>query len=840
MNFAEQIARIQSAASDPRQLALAVLEIVLDSKPPELRRALEAAAVLRWFDEDSLGKVLDQDLRARARHWLEMLKRLSAVEPASGRKGWNLHETTRRALREQLQVQRANRIAELARRACEAFQGPSFSERIESAYHLALANPTGCSLVLRSLNFDLQANPEQGLAFAAALREYLTQDIWPAATRGWAAYFAAANRQHYRPIQATLQDAETSLACFEACALEEGIACAGALLGDAHFQRGLTGDADKTLGHYQRSLDVRERVLLANPDSAQAARDVSVSLNKLADFLARRGMPGDADKAFAYYNRDSEISQRLLATNLESAQAARDVSVSLNNLADFLAMRGLPGDAESAFGHYQRGLEVRERLLASNLESAQAARDVSVSLNKLADFLARRGKSGDTDDALGQYERSLKISERLLAANPESAQAARDVSVSLNKLADLLAIRGLSGDADQALGHYRLSLEVRERLLAANPESAQAARDVSLSLNRLADLMARRGLPGDTDKALSHYQRSLAISQRLLAANPESAQAARDVLVNFNKLSDFLTRRGLPGDADKAMGHNQRSLEISERLLVANPDSAQAARDVSVSLIMMADFLARRGLPGDADKALAHYQRSLEVSERLLVANPDSAQATRDVSVSWNKLADFLVRRGLPGDVDTALGHYQRSLEVRERLLVANPDSAQAARDVSVSWNKLADFLARRGFPGDADMALAHYQRSLEVSERLLVANPESAQAARDVSVSIERMAKMRVRQGNAAGALAEQERALGIARKLWEYDSSYEIGRTLAISLLLAGQYAEAAGDASKANRHFAECFALLDKFFRQGAPLDASLRALHTELKSMVSGPQ
>ncbi len=64
----------------------------------------------------------------------------------------------------------------------------------------------------------------------------------------------------------------------------------------------------------------------------------------------------------------------------------------------------------------------------------------------------------------------------------------------------------------------------------------------------------------------------------------------------------------------------------------------------------------------------------------------------RDVSVSLEKLADFLARRGQAGDGEAALGHYQRSLEVRERLLVANPESASLVRDVVVSHFKLAQF----------------------------------------------------------------------------------------------------------------------------------------------------
>ena len=108
-----------------------------------------------------------------------------------------------------------------------------------------------------------------------------------------------------------------------------------------------------------------------------------------------------------------------------------------------------------------------------------------------------------------------------------------------------------------------------------------------------------------------------------------------------------------------------------------------------------------------------------------------------------------------------------------------------------MSLNKLADFLASRGLAGDAEQALGHYQRSLEVSERLLAANPESAQAARDVLVSLERQAKVEgSRAGGAEAALGLQVRSLDLALKLRERNSqSYHYQRTAAVSFWLTGQ---------------------------------------------------
>ncbi|CAN5440386.1 hypothetical protein BH18VER2_BH18VER2_06500 [soil metagenome] len=77
-------------------------------------------------------------------------------------------------------------------------------------------------------------------------------------------------------------------------------------------------------------------------------------------------------------------------------------------------------------------------------------------------------------------------------------------------------------------------------------------------------------------------------------------------------------------------------------------------------------------------------------------------------------MADVLTVRGAKGDAEAALKDYTRCKKLLEKLLQANPDSAQAARDVSVSLDRLGDFLAQRGQPGDAEGALKDYTRSVE------------------------------------------------------------------------------------------------------------------------------
>jgi tetratricopeptide (TPR) repeat protein len=232
------------------------------------------------------------------------------------------------------------------------------------------------------------------------------------------------------------------------------------------------------------------------------------------------------------------------------------------------------------------------------------------------------------------------------------------------------------------LRHLQRSLEISERFLQANPESAEAARDVSLSLERLADLLAGRNQPGDTEQVFSHYERSLAIRERLLQANTESGRAARDVALSLDRLVDFLARRGQPGDGEQAFGHSRRSLEIRERLLQANPESAQAERDITLSLERLADFLGGRGQPGDDEQALGYYERSLEIRERLLDSNPESTQAARDLVVLHFELFEFHRKRG----------------------------EKQAAKASLVECFTILEDFAEKGRPMDAQMRMLYSQ----------------------------------------------------------------------------------------------------------------------------------
>jgi hypothetical protein len=423
------------------------------------------------------------------------------------------------------------------------------------------------------------------------------------------------------------------------------------------------------------------------------------------------------DKAIAYAEGERQaLLARVRARNLAEQERNRRDLLPLLQAASLERARGRPAAARSLFG------EVLE------FEPAWP-----MALEKFASFLNDQSLQsqlhGTFRAAVADAEQSFELADRLYSQDKAKPDSQRVLSTASNRLGDVLAERAQPGDVEQALRHYTRSQTLDETLLERNRESAEAASDLAVSLQHLGDLLAQQDLTGNAEKVLLHYTRSLELYEALRKRDPESAEAARHVAIGHGKLGDFFAQRDRAGDADLAQRHYTCSVKISEALLKRDPESAQAARDVSVSVVRLGYVLAHRGTQEDAEQALRYYKRSVELAEAALNRTSESAEAARDVSVSLLHLGRFFVQRGAPGDAEQALGHYKRSVDLAEELLRRNPESAQAARDVSISLAALADLLAQRREPGDTEQAARHYTRSLELKEALLKQNPASARA---------------------------------------------------------------------------------------------------------------
>jgi tetratricopeptide (TPR) repeat protein len=154
---------------------------------------------------------------------------------------------------------------------------------------------------------------------------------------------------------------------------------------------------------------------------------------------------------------------------------------------------GVIGQAEMTLGSLARA-EQLIRQSSDNLRlqynsdqtSEQTGRVLSVSLIDLGDFYRARGQAGDAERALTQFEESLQIRKQLFEANPNSAQAARDLLVSQERLSDLAGSSDAADAASRALELQSQALQLALALHQANPASASVGQDAADSAIRTA------------------------------------------------------------------------------------------------------------------------------------------------------------------------------------------------------------------------------------------------------------------------------------------------------------------------------------------------------------------
>ena len=105
-------------------------------------------------------------------------------------------------------------------------------------------------------------------------------------------------------------------------------------------------DRDIALDAATALVDVRRELMRRHPDTPEALRDLSVSLDKVAGIQQRRGQ---LDEALDAYTESLTLSRRIRATYGDTPESLRDLSVSLDNVAGIQQQRGQLDEALDAY-----------------------------------------------------------------------------------------------------------------------------------------------------------------------------------------------------------------------------------------------------------------------------------------------------------------------------------------------------------------------------------------------------------------------------------------------------------------------------------------------------------
>ncbi len=265
------------------------------------------------------------------------------------------------------------------------------------------------------------------------------------------------------------------------------------------------------------------------------------------------------------------------------------------------------GDSNGALQSYQKSLAITEKLLAQ-ANDLEARRSLAMTLRKVADVEAN---SNRVAEGVTTARKSLLIFKELANAAPADNDAQMAVAIGQLKLGDILGNPNFANLGDQAgaMRCYEDALSILAALQTQNPSDAKTRRYLGLIHERIG---AMRELQNDVAGALTEYQSSAAIRVPLATDFPNDTQLVRDAAIAYEKLANAMTAAG---DLDAALNNRQRSLEMFTRLAEADPKNVLAQQSLGISYLHLADLLGAPDSPNlkRPVDAIANYERARDI-----------------------------------------------------------------------------------------------------------------------------------------------------------------------------------------------------------------------------------
>jgi predicted negative regulator of RcsB-dependent stress response len=320
-----------------------------------LRIALDAAAVLHWFGEGLLVKILDIP-NDGARKRFEELRALPFVEDYLR----NVHESTRLGWRKQLAHEQPEHFARLSAKAAACFASDvSIVGRVEWIYHLLCGDPERGATELEVLdrNWSNCARPEDRYALSAALRELEDTRLVQGRARVWVLLVTAWTRVSRGEVTQLADVATKILDLARAVKDPRAESDAQCLFGGVLEAQGKLEAAQKAFGE---GLAISRRLAEQNPSNAGWQRDLAVAHSRVGDVLKAQGKLEAARKAFG---EGLAISRRLAEQDPNNTGWQRDLAVAHSRVGEVLQAQGKLQEAQKTYDRY---LSISRRLTEQN------------------------------------------------------------------------------------------------------------------------------------------------------------------------------------------------------------------------------------------------------------------------------------------------------------------------------------------------------------------------------------------------------------------------------------------------------------------------------------------
>jgi tetratricopeptide (TPR) repeat protein len=377
--------------------------------------------------------------------------------------------------------------------------------------------------------------------------------------------------------------------------------------------------------------------------------------------------------------------------------------------------------------------------------------------------------------ALWQRQQALEQSSR---ANQNFAAAKAAADGLINDLAkNLRNVRGVSQETTRTL--LTAANGVMDKLVATTAPTPE------LELSQF-ELHYQFGLTywfvGDVTNALSSIRRSLAITDRMLIGSTDPNLSNKIMAFRYDALIEQGNILRVLGQLDASLESFQKAWETAKSLVHAVGDAdKQAALKLAKAHGRIGDVMRSSRRFEEAD---ANYRAAERIQLRFLATTPDDQDWMLELSWSYNRLADNLLRitnhEGLMTvavdrtaalrtnpNLSEASAYYANSVLLRQQLMATRGQDARNFRDVI--WSLTMHGMAT--LASDTPKALTILESALQQVNQALEIDPKNTELLRYQANAYNFRGDGYLISGDISAAFADYERGLRVRQSLSDTD---------------------------------------------------------------------
>ena len=313
----------------------------------------------------------------------------------------------------------------------------------------------------------------------------------------------------------------------------------------------------------------------AYPESVSQRLELGLILQNIAGIQKRQGK---SDEAIRSIEQALTIESQLAAEGPQSLELRIAMAMAHTALGQLFG--GLPAELLPAITAYDQAIELREAVTREHPELAEQSYQLA---SDLSDLSSLQQKSSQTESAVENLRRALRIFERIDQLYPGVVSYQHGLGTAYNMLSNLEHQRG---EREEAFAFAQKARTLLEHLVAENPENAYYRRDLTKSHNILGRLYVQAG---DPVEALRSFQRAVDLFESLQELDPQdSYNLACNValcipLVGVKKGVQGTAQELSKGDQLRRQLYGDRAIEVLRRAAnggFLNPQIVQGETDL--------------------------------------------------------------------------------------------------------------------------------------------------------------------------------------------------------------------------------------------------------------------